>query len=277
MTMLPLIDAAGQKHAPVDAKARIVSLVPSLTELLFELGLGAQVVGRTRYCVHPAEQVRHVPVVGGTKSIRIDDVRRLEPSHLVVNVDETPRAAADAAAALEIDVVVTHPIQVNDNAHMYRFFGDLFDRQGNAAALLQRFHAARVRIDAAVRQWPHRNVLYLIWSQPWMTVASNTYISQMLRLARLHTVVMNDASGARYPTIDLDDALLDRVELVLFASEPFPFRLRHVAAFCRAFPRHREKAQLINGKMLSWYGARAIEGIDYLAGFAKRFSARLAG
>lgn len=266
------MDAAGKEHAPSGEKARIVSLVPSLTELLFALGLEAQIVGRTTYCVHPAERVRRIRAVGGTKTIDIDEIRRLRPSHVLVNVDETPKTIADAVAALGATVVVTHPIRVDDNVDLYGLFGGLFGRAAEAAVLTERFRAARARLDAKARRWPDRQVLYLIWKKPWMTVGPDTYVSHMLQLARLHTIVTERDTLVRYPAVDLNDRLLDRVERVLFASEPFPFRERHVADFVRTFPRHGEKATLIDGEMLSWYGARAIDGLAYLADFAGRLA-----
>jgi|APTNR8051073442_1049403.scaffolds.fasta_scaffold08009_4 ABC-type Fe3+-hydroxamate transport system substrate-binding protein len=271
-TMPPFVDGAGNDHAPAGATARIVSLVPSLTELLFALGLGVQVVGRTTYCVHPAEGVCRVPTVGGTKTIDLDKVSRLRPSHLLVNVDETPKAIADAVAQLGIDVVVTHPIHVDDNIDLYHLIGGLFGRPAAAAALSERYRAARATIDAAARRWPDRHVLYVIWKKPWMTVGPNTYIAHMLRLARMNATVTGGDEPVRYPTVDLDERLLDRLDLVLFATEPFPFRERHVAEFRQAFPGHEQKARLINGEMLSWYGSRAIDGLAYLADFTRRLA-----
>jgi len=259
-----LPDAAGVRHEPAPA-ARIVSLVPSLTELLFDLGLGDQVVGRTAFCIHPAGRVRAAKSVGGTKTVRLEKLRRLEPTHVLVNVDETPRALAQELAAEGWTVVVTHPIEVADNLPLYRLIGGLFDRVREAEELCRRFEDAHAALQQAAAAQPAQRVLYLIWKDPWMTVSRDTYVSRMLALAGLHTLPA--VSEARYPVIALDEALLEACEQILFATEPFPFGERHLDQFRARRPAHADKARLIDGEMVSWYGSRAIAGLAYLARF----------
>lgn len=259
------IDAAGVHHPPAAGPARIVSLVPSLTELLFALDLGDHVVGRTAYCVRPEGRVRRVTSVGGTKTVHLDRIQRLEPTHVIVNVDETPRALAETLAEQGCRVIVTHPITVDDNLALYRLLGGIFGRAARAERLCEAFAAARARLRARVAGRPPLPVLYLIWNKPWMTVSRQTYIAHCLAEAGLETVPAKAA--ARYPALTLDEAILADVARVLFASEPFPFREGHLAAFARTFPAHRDKARLIDGQMVSWYGARAIEAFDYLERF----------
>lgn len=258
-----LIDAAGVLHRPVGAGARIVSLVPSLTELLFDLGLGDRVVGRTAFCVHPKDRVKAVSSVGGTKTINMRKLRRLAPTHAVVNIDETPRVLAEQLAAEGIVVVVTHPVEVADNLMLYRLIGCVFGAEAAAEALAERFRQAYALTIDAARGRPLRRVLYLIWKDPWMTVAPDTYVSRMLALAGWHTVPAS--ADRRYPAITLDEPLLAEVDLVLFASEPFPFQPRHIEAFRAAHPGHAAKAMAIDGEMVSWYGSRAVAGLAYLA------------
>jgi ABC-type Fe3+-hydroxamate transport system substrate-binding protein len=246
--------------------ARIVSLVPSLTELLFDLGLGAQVVGRTAFCVHPAGRVKAARSVGGTKTVNMGKLRALAPTHVIVNIDETPRPLAEELTAAGYVVVVTHPVEVRDNLALYRLFGGLFDRQPEAAVLSERFERAYERGLAAARDLPSRCVLYLIWKDPWMTVARDTYVSRMLALGGLQT--LPETADHRYPAVDLSEELLAAADLVLFSSEPFPFEDRHVADFGAQHPAHARKAMTIDAQMVSWYGSRAIAGLDYLAGFA---------
>lgn len=261
----PLVDAGGTCHRPAAGTVRIVSLVPSLTELLFALDLGDRLVGRTAYCVHPRPEVRAVASVGGTKSVHLDRLQRLAPTHAIVNVDETPRALAEALAALGVSVVVTHPITVDDNLALFRLLGGIFGRRAAAERLCGELAAARAALRAGLGDCPPRPVLYLIWNNPWMTVSRATYIAHVLAEARLVTVPA--AAAVRYPVVTLDDDSLAAAERVLFASEPFPFRERHLAAFRRAFPAHGHKARLIDGQMISWYGSRAIAAMDYLRRF----------
>ena len=127
---------------------RIISLVPSITELLFELGLGDRVVGRTGFCIHPWEQVRTVAKVGGTKDLKFDTIRELNPTHVIVNVDENRREDAEALAAFVPEVVVTHPLVPRDNLALYRQMGSTFGVQDRAEALCAQFEAAYAALVA---------------------------------------------------------------------------------------------------------------------------------
>jgi ABC-type Fe3+-hydroxamate transport system substrate-binding protein len=263
----PLVDAAGQVHRPAGTSARIVSLVPSITELLFEMDLAEQVVGRTVFCVHPRNRVKSVTSVGGTKQLNMEKLERLKPTHVIVNIDETPRPLAEELARCGYQVVVTHPIEVRDNLALYRQIGALFHRRREAEELCVRFEAAFLAASEAARSLAERHVLYLIWKDPWMTISRDTYISRMLAQVNWRTVA--DDPENRYPTIELDDELLARTDLVLFGSEPFPFKQTHIEAFQAQFPAHAAKAAIIDAEMTSWYGSRAIAGLTYLADFAR--------
>lgn len=254
-------DAAGVRHR-VAPDARIVSLVPSITELLFDLGLERQVVGRTAFCIHPAGRVKRVRSVGGTKTVNMEKLLALAPTHVIVNVDETPRPLAEALAAAGLCVIVTHPIAVRDNLDLYRLMGGVFAGETAAEALCARFEEAYASARATGRGRAPRDVLYLIWKEPWMTVSRDTYIARMLELVGLRTLPAS--AEQRYPTVTLDAALLGTADQVLFASEPFPFRDHHLASFREAFPEHAGKARMIDAEMVSWYGSRAIAGLSYL-------------
>jgi ABC-type Fe3+-hydroxamate transport system substrate-binding protein len=263
-----IVDAAGTRHQPAGPHPRIVSLVPSITETLFDLGLGEAVVGRTAFCVHPRERVKRAKSVGGTKRINLNKLHALDPTHVLVNIDETPRELAEALAEAGYSVVVTHPIEVDDNLALYRLLGGLFDRQGEAEAMCRAFRAEAEALAAATAALPERRVLYLIWKDPWMTVSAETYIARMLARIRWRTIGGDPA--VRYPTVILDEALLAEADLVLFSTEPFPFAESHLAAFRAAHPGHAAKAMLIDAEMTSWYGSRAIAGLRYLGTLARQ-------
>lgn len=266
-----VVDAAGVAHetASVDmpgVDTRIVSLVPSITELLFALGLDRQIVGRTGFCVHPHEKVRQVRKVGGTKAVNVEAIRALTPTHLIVNIDENERDTVEQLRAFVPHVVVTHPQTPRDNLSLYTLLGAIFDRSQEAQRLSEALEA-RLR-EAAAHAFPAQNVLYLIWHEPWMTVARDTYIAAMLRLVNWQTLpdVKGGAAGAaRYPTLDFDRApWLAEVDRILLSSEPYRFTQAH----CDALKRHPrlggKRIELIDGELVSWYGVRAIEGIGYL-------------
>ena len=273
MPNLSLTDALGVHHAPVTAPARIVSLVPSLTELLFALGLGDQVVGRTHYCIHPAPRVARLPSVGGTKKIRYARLRALQPTHVIVNIDENPRELAERLTDDGLQVIVTHPLTPEDNAPLYRLLGGIFNRAAEAETLAARFDQALAELRRVA--WPRQRVLYLIWRQPWMGISRDTYIARTLALVGWETLPAE--SDARYPVLELDRSLLDAADLILFSSEPYRFQSADLEAFARAYACPPEKLRLIDGEMTSWYGNRAIRGLAYLARFARAESPHCTG
>jgi ABC-type Fe3+-hydroxamate transport system substrate-binding protein len=237
---------------------RIISLVPSITELLCDLGLSEQVVGRTGFCIHPWETVREIPKVGGTKDLKFDRIRELEPTHVVVNVDENKKEDAEALAEFIPNVVVTHPLGPRDNLDLYRQMGREFDREAAAEELCGKFEAALARVEDR----PEQRVLYLIWRDPWMTISRETYISQTLELFNWRTTPAT--TDERYPEVDLGEVDVDRV---LLSSEPFHFKDHHVDEVAKLVP--GAEVSLIDGEMTSWYGSRAIAGLDYLAEYTR--------
>jgi ABC-type Fe3+-hydroxamate transport system substrate-binding protein len=261
---MELRDALGTLHAPAGADARIVSLVPSITELVCELGLSSRLVGRTGFCIHPRDIVRDIPKVGGTKDVDVEKVRALRPSHVILNIDENEKPLAEALARFVPHIVVSHPLAPEDNPALYRLIGGMFGRQPEAEALCTRFEAARAA--AASIAWPQRKVLYLIWKRPWMTVARDTYISRTLELFGMRT--LPETAQARYPEFDLDAPFVRESELVLLSSEPYMFRQKHAAELAGRPEIRGKPVKLIDAEMTSWYGSRAIAGLDYLRRFA---------
>ncbi len=259
-----LTDALGSRHLPTDAPARIVSLVPSLTELLFALGLQDQIVGRTRYCIYPDPVITTIPVVGGTKQIKMECLRALCPSHVILNIDENPRELAEQLTDEVPHIIVTHPQSPEDNRALYHLLGGIFRRETEAAALTTAFDRAL----AALREhdWPYKKVLYLIWRKPWMGISQDTYIARTLALVGWDVLPVD--SEDRYPVLTLDQELLDSTDLILFSSEPYPFQLDDLSAFACDYHCPLQKLRLIDAEMTSWYGNRAIEGLNYLGHFA---------
>ncbi len=268
----PFVDAVGARHGSAGPAPRIVSLVPSLTELLFALGLGQRVVGRTGFCEHPKPAVKKVPKVGGTKDFDLEKLRALAPTHLVVNVDENPKERVEAAAQFVPNVIVTHPMGPLDNAPLYRLLGGIFGRSEAAEELAQRFDAAYRQAAAATEHLRRERVLYLIWKDPWMTISRDTYIARTLESVGWEQIEVK--SPERYPKVVLE-SLLGRADRVLLSSEPYAFRQRDVEEVAKLLnvsapvPGHtvgNVDVSLIDAQMTSWYGSRAIEGMSYLAG-----------
>lgn len=255
------------------ASPRVASLVPSLTELLFALGLGPWVVARTGYCIHPAAQVATVPKVGGTKTVNLAKLRRLAPSHVVVNIDENRRADVDALRSFVPQVVVTHPLTPHDNLALIDQVLDALDAPAPArargAALKADLSAELDRL--AGQAWPVRRVLYLIWRDPWMTVARDTYISAMLARVGWQTwpeVHGGPSGAARYPVVQGDEPWLAGVQEVLLSSEPYAFGAADLGAAQALAPNAR--VRLVDGELLSWYGPRAADGLRLLGLLARQ-------
>jgi hypothetical protein len=295
---MTLLDAANTTHhriAPGETP-RIVSLVPSLTELLCDLGLGGALVGRTGFCVHPAAVVAAIPKVGGTKSVNVEKIRKLAPTHLVVNIDENEKPIVQALAEFIPHVIVTHPKSPLDNPGLYRLLGGIFAAEEAAEALCRAFSVALAALSdtpgsgstlmtaaklqtststagAGARAAPHstasaapaamrKTVLYCIWKDPWMTVSGDTYIARMLQLIGWrHTALPEQETGKRYPTFQWTAALVAGVDEILLSSEPFSFTEKHADALEQQVGK---PVRLVDGELLSWYGSRAIAGLRYL-------------
>jgi ABC-type Fe3+-hydroxamate transport system substrate-binding protein len=251
---------------------RIASLVPSATETLVALGLGPCLVARTGFCIHPADAVATVPKVGGTKDVNLDKLKKLAPTHVVVNVDENRLDTAEALRTFVPEVIVTHPRRPEDNLALFEQLRAAFAGQPGvderAAALSAEFSAALARCRA--QAWPGEQVLYLIWRDPWMTVARDTYIATLLAEVGWRTwpAVQGGEHGAgRYPALSGGEPWLADIDRVLLSSEPYRFGPAHVAEAQALCPRAR--VQLVDGELLSWWGARGAAGLDYLRGLSQ--------
>ena len=260
-----LRDAADRLHVRAGGDPRIVCLVPSITELVCDLGLADRLVGRTGFCIHPWETVRTIPKLGGTKDVKLDRIRELRPTHAILNIDENRRELADELAEFVPNIVVTHPLGPRDNLALYRLIGAIFDRDAEAARLCSELEDGLSAVCAPA--YPKREVLYLIWREPWMAISPDTYIARTLALVnwRSHPLSPDD----RYPEVALE-RYAGRVDHVLLSSEPYHFKQRHLAEVAAAVP--GAEVSLIDGEMTSWYGSRAIEGLRYLAEYASQHS-----
>ena len=254
-------DALGLQHAAVDpaSSPRIVSLVPSVTELVCDLGLSAYLVGRTGFCIHPAAQLQEVPKIGGTKDVNIEKIRKLKPTHLLVNIDENEKPTVDALAEFIPHVIVTHPLKPIDNLDLYRMLGGIFGATAQAEKLCAEFEHA-LNSFQAMPAGAARSVLYCIWQEPWMTVSRDTYIAQMLALKGWQQWQSENLT-ARYPIFTWSESVLSEIDQILLSSEPYRFTDAHADALEK---QTGKPVMLVDGEMFSWYGSRAIAGLRYL-------------
>jgi ABC-type Fe3+-hydroxamate transport system substrate-binding protein len=240
---------------------RIVSLCPSLTELVFDLGLGADLVGRTRFCVHPADRVGDVEMLGGTKNPKVDRIVALAPDLVLLNEEENRVEDARELAAHGLTLHTSLPRTIEDTAAMVRSIGVALNAVERAESIAKDIEARAARVRRAARQLPAVTYAYLIWREPWMTVSDDTFIAQLLGAAGGANVF--GAAASRYPGITLDELRQADPQLVLLSNEPFPFAAKHAAELATQLEWPLARFPLVDGELLSWHGSRTPWGIDY--------------
>lgn len=251
--MKTVSDHLGRILTYTNPPQRIVSLCPAITETLFHLQLENEIVGRTRFCIHPKEQVRHVVNVGGTKEIKLDRIHSLQPDLIIAEKEENTK---EIVASLEQDYpVFVFEIQtINDALRMIIDVGKLTDRSKQALQMIKEIESQWTRLPN-VKQ---KRAAYVIWKNPYMVVGQHTYIQELLNKLGFINPFTNHQG--RYPVVtkaELQEASLD---YLLLATEPFPFREKHKEAFLTILP--NTKPIIIDGEMF-WYGAKMIEAAAY--------------
>lgn len=226
---------------------RVISLVPSQTELLYDLGLNQEIVGITKFCIHPKQWFEKKDKVGGTKNIHLEKVRSLTPDLIIANKEENN--LADIVALKKIAPVWVSDVRTIDQAYDLIFkFGALFGKEDAAAMLSQEISSV---FNSLNKPKAPKTVLYVIWRNPIMVAASDTFIDAML--ASLGYV--NAAKHLqRYPELSENEIVQLDPDLIFLSSEPYPFGEKHIVDFKRILP--TSKILLVNGELFSWYGSR---------------------
>jgi ABC-type Fe3+-hydroxamate transport system substrate-binding protein len=252
---------------------RLVSLCPSLTELLFALERGGELVGVTRFCVHPAEGVRALEKVGGTKDPDVARIVALAPDLVLMNREENRVEDAEALRAAGVRVHDTMPRTLGETAEMVRSIARAVERNelGQALACEIERRAERARRRAAAHPCRVR-FAYLIWRKPWMSVNADTFASALLELAGGENVF--GARPVRYPEITAEALGEVQPDVVFLSTEPFPFEERHADELALLTGLARARFALADGEYLSWHGSRTPDGIDYAAGLIEAARAR---
>ncbi len=258
-------DALGRAVVLEGLPRRIVSLVPSQTELLADLGLDQEVVGLTRYCIHPRDWLGRKAVVGGTKKARFEKVEALAPDLILANKEENTQKDVERLEALA-PVYVTDVHDLPQSLEMIRAVGALVGRSQAADAMAAEIQAG---FEALTPLAQPVQTAYLIWRSPWMTIGADTFIHDMMARAGFHNVF---GDQKRYPQFTLEGLAQKSPELVLLSSEPYPFAEPHLEEIAAAVPGAR--VRLVDGEPFSWYGSRILGSPGYLRGLQSWWSER---
>lgn len=265
MTPGPFLDATGESLILAAPPSRIVSLVPSVTELLFALGAGDAVAGCTIYCREPAERVATITRVGGEKNPKLELIRELGADLVIANVEENLREHVVTLRGWSIPVYVIYPHTVAEGIRLVRDLGAVVGHVAEGlrmeASLLDALHDARRRFGGRSAS----RVFYPIWRNPWMTIGRDTYAHDMLTVCGGINVFAE--ATARYPEVTLAQVEQAAPEVVLLPDEPYRFRQAHLADFeaCRDLPARRDgRIHLVDGKLATWYGPRIAQALREL-------------
>jgi len=233
---------------------RIVSLVPSQTELLFDLGTTDRVVGITKFCVHPKEWFRSKPKVGGTKTFHLDIIDQLKPDLIIGNKEENEETRIKQLFE-KYPVWMSDIVDWTSSMKMITEVGDLVNEGARAGMLTAEIQK---RFES-IKPLGVKKVLYLIWKKPWMAAGKGTFIDTLLAKIGL----TNSVEAARYPSLSMEEIINLAPEIILLSSEPFPFKEKHIVELRQSLP--QSKILLVDGEMFSWYGSRLLHAPDYFS------------
>ncbi|KXH81577.1 ABC transporter substrate-binding protein [Chryseobacterium kwangjuense] len=234
---------------------KVVSLVPSITEALFDLGLTEnEVIGRTKFCIHPGDRIKNVPIIGGTKNINIDKIKALQPDLILANKEENIKEQVEALMD-DFKVTVTHVETVEDNYYLLKTLGNIFNKEEKAQLFNLKIYEVleQTKLDAPVK------AAYLIWKNPYMTIGSDTFIHHILSDIGFENIFKNQT---RYPEIQMED--LADAEVIMLSSEPFPFKEKHIEEMQAFYP--DKKIMIVDGEAFSWYGTHIAKCEAYFKG-----------
>lgn len=238
---------------------KIISLVPSQTELLAYFGLDKEVMGITKFCIHPKEWFKTKTRVGGTKSINIPLIKKLQPDLIIANKEENVKELVEELA-MDFPVWLTDVNNLEDALQMIQDVGALMHKTNEAETLStqikKKFAELPIIIPIAIGN--KLQTCYLIWQNPLMTVGGDTFINDMMKHCGLHNAFENNM---RYPEITLNELFTANCQLILLSSEPFPFKQKHIVELRQQLP--GKKIMLVDGEMFSWYGSRLLHAAGY--------------
>ncbi|MDW5287635.1 helical backbone metal receptor [Formosa sp. PL04] len=235
---------------------RIVSLVPSQTELLCDLGLENTIVGITKFCVHPNHLLSEKTIVGGTKQVHYDKIIALQPDIILCNKEENAKGMIPDLEKIT-PVHISDIYTIEDSLELIAMYAELFNTAEKAKIIIEGIKKSKSEFEDFIAIKPIKTVAYFIWKSPWMVAGNDTFINHLLLQNGLDNLYSNIE---RYPEIDINNIKI-KPDLVFLSSEPYPFKKDHIEEFKTYFP--ESKIILVDGEMFSWYGSRLLKAFDY--------------
>jgi ABC-type Fe3+-hydroxamate transport system substrate-binding protein len=246
---------------------RIISLVPSQTELLYDLGLRDEVIGITKFCIHPNEWFRSKTRVGGTKKLNFETIKKLKPDLIIGNKEENEKGQIEQLMQ-EYPIWMSDIYTLQDALDMITRIGALVNKQQESQILKLQIETAFRRLESAIfsaASYQQQTVAYFIWRDPWMVAGSNTFINDMLTRCGFQNLF---STHGRYPELRLEQIKEANPEVILLSSEPYPFKEKHIEEFKSICP--NAKIMVVDGELFSWYGSRLLGAPSYFENLISR-------
>ncbi len=238
---------------------RIISIVPSQTEFLFDLGLSDEIVGITKFCVHPQQWFHSKTRVGGTKQLNLPLIESLQPDLVIAGKEENVKEQVEAIAAF-CPVWCSDVVSFADAYDMMATIGSVTGKEHRAAEII---HTIKNEFASLPTTKNKVKAAYLIWQKPYMSVGGDTFINTMMDAAGFENVF---ADRARYPETSMEELISSGAEVILFSSEPFPFKKNHLQEFAAEWMKIHTSVphlKIVDGEMFSWYGSRMLYAANY--------------
>lgn len=266
-------DQMGREVRIENRPQRIISIVPSQTELLFDLGLQKEIVGITWFCIHPAHYFNATPKVGGTKKLNFEQIAALKPDLIIGNKEENEKSQIEELEK-HYPVWMSDIKNLEDALLMIKMLGEITDTGETAHELCGKIIDGFAQLyNPTIEEKPLR-AAYLIWRNPYMGVADDTFINEMMKQCGMVNVLENfaphaaDIESKRYPMVTLEDLKALDPDVVLLSSEPFPFKQQHAQEVNKVLP--NAQVHLTDGEMFSWYGSRLQHSPAYFSSLMKK-------
>jgi ABC-type Fe3+-hydroxamate transport system substrate-binding protein len=248
------VDQLGRTIELHQTPKRIISLVPSQTELLFDLGLDEEVIGITKFCVHPEHWFKTKTRVGGTKQLHLQKIKELQPDLIIANKEENVREQIEELAK-EFPVWISDVTNLQDALNMIESIGQVTNKQSTANEITSQIKTTFTQLQTPNPKLP---TCYLIWKDPYMTIGRDTFINEMMKYAGFQNVFEDQQ---RYPQISIEQIHAANCQILLLSSEPYPFKQKHIEEIQPLLP--DTKIILVDGEMFSWYGSRLSKAPAY--------------